>query len=100
MGKYSPRGRTEQHCAFHWRGRRYGKSDIYFVCRVCALTERIKMSEWDIEECLWMPVHDLVTDDDIVPFNKGIIPADMPGMPHARRGRMPCPTSSSIVWLL
>ena len=36
----------------------------------------------EIEECLWMPVHDFATDDDISPFNKGIVRADMPGMPH------------------
>ena len=79
-------------CFRHWHGYRYGKSDIYFVCRLRALTEQIKMSEQEIEECLWMPVHDFMTDDDISPFNKGIVrsalesdgivPADMPGMPH------------------
>ena len=78
-------------CFRHWHGYRYGKSDIYFVCRLRALTEEIKMSEQEIEECLWMPVADFMADDDISPFNKGIVrsaiesdgvvPADMPGMP-------------------
>ena len=78
-------------CFRHWHGYRYGKSDIYFVCRLRALTHEIKMSEQEIEECLWMPVQDFMSDDDISPFNKGIVrsaiesdgivPADMPGMP-------------------
>jgi hypothetical protein len=50
------------------------------------------MGEKEIEECLWMPVKDFMADDDISPFNKGIVRsalesdgivrADMPGMPH------------------
>jgi 8-oxo-dGTP pyrophosphatase MutT (NUDIX family) len=78
-------------CFRHWHGYRYGKSDIYFVCRLRALTHDIKMSEQEIEECLWMPVRDFMSDDDISPFNKGIVrsaiesagvvPVDMPGMP-------------------
>lgn len=41
----------------------------------------------EIEASLWTPVHDLMTDDDISPFNKGVVPADMPGMPQdATRG--------------
>ena len=39
-------------CFRHWHGYRYGKSDIYFVCRLKALTEQIKMGEKEIEECL------------------------------------------------
>ena len=77
-------------CFRHWHGYRYGKSDIYFVCRLRALTHEIRMSEQEIEECLWMPVADFMGNDDISPFNKGIVrsalesdgivPADMPGM--------------------
>ncbi len=78
-------------CFRHWHGYRYGKSDIYFVCRLRALTTDIKMGEHEIEECLWMPVRQFMADDDISPFNKGIVrsalesdgimPANMPGMP-------------------
>ena len=77
-------------CFRHWHGYRYGKSDIYFVCRLRALSHEIKMSEQEIEECLWMPVADFMANDDISPFNKGIVrsalesdgivPAAMPGM--------------------
>lgn len=78
-------------CFRHWHGYRYGKSDIYFVCRLRATTTDIKMGVKEIEECLWMPVKQFMTDDDISPFNKGIVqsalesdgivPAPMPGMP-------------------
>jgi hypothetical protein len=50
------------------------------------------MGEKEIEECLWMPVQDFMTDGDISPFNKGIVKsalesdgivaASMPGMPE------------------
>ena len=83
-------------CFRHWHGYRYGKSDIYFVCRLRALTEEIKMGETEIEECLWMPVRKFMADDNISPFNKGIVrsalesegivPSDLPGMaPDATR---------------
>ena len=78
-------------CFRHWHGYRYGKSDIYFVCRLRALTDKITMGEHEIAECLWMPLHDFMADAAISPFNKsivrsalesdGIIPADPPGMP-------------------
>ena len=78
-------------CFRHWHGYRYGKSDIYFVCRLRALTAKITMSEQEISECLWMPIRHFMNDPDISPFNKGIvrsalesdgiIPAAMPGMP-------------------
>ena len=83
-------------CFRHWHGYRYGKSDIYFVCRLRALTHAIRMGEQEIEECLWMPVRQFMDDANISPFNKGIVrsalesdgivPADMPGMaPDASR---------------
>ena len=79
-------------CFRHWHGYRYGKSDIYFVCRLRALSTEIRMGEKEIEECLWMPVQEFMTNEDISPFNKGIVrsalesdgivPAPMPGMPE------------------
>ena len=60
-------------CFRHWHGYRYGKSDIYFVCRLRALSTEIRMGEKEIEECLWMPVQKFMTNEDISPFNKGIV---------------------------
>ena len=30
-------------CLRHWHGYRYGKSDIYFICRLSPLSEEINM---------------------------------------------------------
>ena len=43
-------------CFRHWHGYRYDKSDIYFVCRLSALSMEITRQEEEIAECLWMPV--------------------------------------------
>src|ERR1043165_8546253 len=43
-------------CFRHWHGYRYGKSDIYFVCRLSPLSQDLTMQEEEIEELLWMPV--------------------------------------------
>ena len=43
-------------CFRHWHGYRYGKSDIYFVCRLSPLSKEITIQEEEIAECLWMPV--------------------------------------------
>ena len=43
-------------CLRHWHGYRYGKSDIYFVCRLSPLSREITMQEEELEAALWMPV--------------------------------------------
>ncbi len=60
-------------CFRHWHGYRYGKSDIYFVARLTALSEDITMQEEEISECLWMPVDDFLSSEDIHVFNKMIV---------------------------
>ena len=69
-------------CFRHWHGYRYGKSDIYFVCRLSPLSHNITMQEEEIAECLWMPVDDFLTDKDISIFNKSVVTAalDYPGI--------------------
>ncbi len=69
-------------CFRHWHGYRYDKSDIYFVSRLSPLTKEIKMQEEELEECLWMPVDDFLSDDDIGAFNKRIVNAALnsPGL--------------------
>ena len=62
-------------CFRHWHGYRFGKSDIYFVCRLSPLSMEITMQESEIAECLWMPVADFLGDDEISPFNKRIVGA-------------------------
>jgi 8-oxo-dGTP pyrophosphatase MutT (NUDIX family) len=62
-------------CFRHWHGYRYGKSDIYFVCRLSPLSQDITKQDDEIDECLWMPVHHYLTNDDVAFFNKRIVQA-------------------------
>jgi 8-oxo-dGTP pyrophosphatase MutT (NUDIX family) len=62
-------------CFRHWHGYRYGKSDIYFVCRLSPLSQDLTMQHEEIEECLWMPVDDYFASDLVSPFNKRIVDA-------------------------
>ena len=45
-------------CFRNQHGYRYGRSDIYFVCRLEPLTHEITAQEEEIEDCLWMPIGD------------------------------------------
>ena len=69
-------------CFRHWHGYRYGKSDIYFVCRLSPLNKEIKMQTEEIQECLWMPVDKFLNSDSVAEFNKWIVRAGLqsPGM--------------------
>ena len=62
-------------CFRHWHGYRYGKSDIYFVCRLSPLSYDITKQEEEIAECLWFPVDDFLEDPTIHQFNKSIVRA-------------------------
>jgi 8-oxo-dGTP pyrophosphatase MutT (NUDIX family) len=62
-------------CFRHWHGYRYGKSDIYFVCRLTPLSEDVTLQAEEIEECLWMPVEEYVASELVSPFNKRIVRA-------------------------
>ena len=62
-------------CFRHWHGYRYGKSDIYFVCRLSPLTRELRCQETEIEECLWMPVADYLASRHVGVFNKRVVQA-------------------------
>jgi 8-oxo-dGTP pyrophosphatase MutT (NUDIX family) len=62
-------------CFRHWHGYRFGKSDIYFVCRLSPLSLDVTMQAEEIEECFWMPVADYFASDFVSPFNKRIVHA-------------------------
>ena len=62
-------------CFRNMHGYRYGRSDIYFVCRLTPLTHEITMQAEEIDECLWMPVADYYGSDDVSFFNKLIVRA-------------------------
>lgn len=60
-------------CFRHWHGYRYGKSDIYFVCRLHPLSQEITIQEEEIAECRWIPVDEYLGLDHISPFNKRVV---------------------------
>jgi 8-oxo-dGTP pyrophosphatase MutT (NUDIX family) len=69
-------------CFRHWHGYRYGKSDIYFICRLSPLSEEIAIQQDEIEESLWMPVKSYLESEYVSVFNKRIVAAalDSPGV--------------------
>lgn len=62
-------------CFRHWHGYRYGKSDIYFICRLSPLSEEISIQEEEIAEARWMPVAEYLAGEHISVFNKEIVRA-------------------------
>lgn len=66
-------------CFRHWHGYRYGKSDIYFVCRLDPVTFRLRCQDEEIEECLWLPVEEYLASDDVHTFNRRIVRAALDG---------------------
>ena len=62
-------------CFRHWHGYRYGKSDIYFICRLSPLNHDISKQEAEIEECRWMPVQEYLNSEYVGAFNKRIVQA-------------------------
>jgi|TARA_B100001964_G_scaffold171989_1_gene189294 8-oxo-dGTP pyrophosphatase MutT (NUDIX family) len=60
-------------CFRHWHGYRYGKSDIYFVCRLKPLSARITIEEEEIAESRWMPVQEYLDAEQVSGFNKQIV---------------------------
>lgn len=69
-------------CFRHWHGYRWGKSDIYFICRLSPLSEEITIQASEIEESMWMPVADYLASEYVGIFNKRIVRAalDSPGI--------------------
>ncbi len=82
-------------CFRHWHGYRYGKSDIYFVCRLSPESSEIVMQEEEIEACVWMPIEEVLGESSIGKFtrdivrasieSKGISPSPMEGYGDAER---------------
>ena len=69
-------------CFRHWHGYRWGKSDIYFICRLSPLSQEITIQASEIEESLWMPVADYLASDYVGIFNKRVVQAalESPGI--------------------
>ena len=56
-----------------WHLDRFGKSDIYFVCRLRPLSYTIIREEAEIAEALWMPIQTFLNHDDVTVFNRGMV---------------------------
>ena len=69
-------------CFRHWHGYRYGKSDIYFICRLHPLSHEITVQEEEIAACRWMPTREYLGAESVSPFNKQIVRAalESPGV--------------------
>lgn len=59
----------------HWHGYRFGKSDIYMVCRLSPRTREIVKCEMEIEHCQWMPLDQFLNSPDVGDFNRAIVKA-------------------------
>ena len=66
-------------CFRHWHNYRYGKSDIYFVCRLSPLSTEIHMDPGELVECLWLPLDEYLADPDVHNFNKHVVRAATSG---------------------
>ena len=59
----------------HWHGYRYGKSDIYMVCRLTPLSTDIRKEDREIDRCEWMPLRTYLETEQVHEFNKSIVRA-------------------------
>lgn len=60
-------------CFRNWHVNRFGKSDLYFVCRLTPLTQEIVAQEVEIEEAIWMPVQAFLAHEHVGVFNKRVV---------------------------
>ena len=87
-------------CWRHWHGYRHGKSDIYFICRLTPLTEAIVRDEWEIDECLWMPVDEYLQHELVGDFNRAIVEVAVktPGLRDTWMDSYDDPTKREFFW--
>jgi len=57
----------------HAHVNRFGKSDLYFVCRLTPLSEEIQPQESEIAECIWMPVEQFLQHEEVSAFNRNFV---------------------------
>jgi len=65
----------------HQHGYRHGKSDIYFICRLEALSDEITMQEDEIAEAAWIPVADYLSSESASVFNRRVVEAAVKAPP-------------------
>lgn len=57
----------------HAHVNRFGKSDLYFVCRLTPLSEEIQPQDSEIAECVWMPVEQFLQHKEVSAFNRNFV---------------------------
>lgn len=57
----------------HWHVNRFGKSDLYFICRLTPLSDAIQLQESEIAECRWMPIEQYLQHEEVSPFNRNFV---------------------------
>lgn len=62
-------------CFRHWHGYRWGKSDIYFICRLFAKSDKITIQAAEIEDAKWMPIDEYLSSEYVSAFNKRVVRA-------------------------
>ncbi len=60
-------------CFRHIHHLNFGKSNLYFICRLKPVTFEITIDEHEIEEALWMPVQKFLAHENVHAFNKQIV---------------------------
>jgi 8-oxo-dGTP diphosphatase len=66
-------------CMRHTHGYQFGKSDIYFVCRLKPLSEKITPEPGEISEARWMDIQEYLNGEKTHIFNKTIVEAALSG---------------------
>lgn len=61
----------------HWHGYRFAKSDIYMVCRLAPISTEITKDDHEIEHCIWMPLDEYLSTEQVGAFNKDIVRATL-----------------------
>ena len=84
-------------CFRHWHGYRYGKSDIYFVCRLSPLSQDLTDAGRRDRRMLLDAVTDYFSSDLVSAFNKRIVRAALasPGVVPGRSTATAIPPATS-----
>ncbi|MCI0581210.1 MAG: NUDIX domain-containing protein [Chloroflexi bacterium] len=64
-------------CLGHLHRWQYGKSNVYFVCRLLPLTYEITVDETEIAQAVWMPLEEYLGSPSVGAFNKRIVEATL-----------------------
>ena len=60
-------------CIRHRHQFRFGRSDLYIVCRLRPLIEEIRHDPAEIEDCRWMPLDEYFSSTYVAEFNRAVV---------------------------